>query len=120
MKFTILDAGGHTVRTFSGAKQAGVNRVTWDLRFTPSKEMRLRTPPEYAPEIAEGPDGTRPAPGTTRISVLAPPGSYTVRMTVDGKDYTQKLTVIKDPHSNGSERDILAIGVPFWLLCCFP
>ena len=106
VKFTILDAGGHTVRTFSGAKQAGVNRVTWDLRFTPSKEMRLRTPPEYAPEIAEGPDGTRPAPGTTRISVLAPPGSYTVRMTVDGKDYTQKLTVIKDPHSNGSEGDI--------------
>jgi len=27
-------------------------------------------------------------------------------MTVDGKDYTQKLMVLKDPHSNGSEGDI--------------
>ena len=106
VKFAILDASGRTVRTFKGAKQAGVNRVTWDLRFTPTKEMRLRTPPEYAPEVAEGPDGTRPEPGVTRISVLAPPGPYAVKMTVDGKDYTQKLTVLKDPHSNGSEGDI--------------
>jgi hypothetical protein len=68
--------------------------------------MRLRTPPDYAPEVAEGPDGTRPAPNVTPISVLAPPGQYSVKMTVDGKDYTQKLTVIKDPHSNGSEGDI--------------
>jgi photosystem II stability/assembly factor-like uncharacterized protein len=106
VKFTILDGGGRAVRTFTGTKQPGVNRVTWDLRFTPTKEMRLRTPPEYAPEIAEGPDGTRPEPGATRISVLAPPGSYSVKMTVDGKDYTQKLMVLKDPHSNGSEGDI--------------
>jgi hypothetical protein len=106
VKFTILDGGGRAVRTFNGTKQPGVNCVTWDLRFTPTKEMRLRTPPEYAPEIAEGPDGTRPEPGATRISVLAPPGSYSVKMTVDGKDYTQKLTVLKDPHSNGSEGDI--------------
>jgi photosystem II stability/assembly factor-like uncharacterized protein len=106
VKFAILDASGRTVRTFNGAKQAGVNRVTWDLRFTATKEMRLRTSPEYAPEVAEGPDGTRPAPNTQPISALAPPGQYTVKMMVDGKDYTQKLTVIKDPHSNGSEGDI--------------
>jgi photosystem II stability/assembly factor-like uncharacterized protein len=106
VKFAILDASGRTVRTFNGSKQTGLNRATWDLRFTPTREMRLRTPPEYAPEIAEGPDGTRPEPGGTRISVLAPPGSYTVKMTVDGKDFTEKLTVIKDPHSNGSEGDI--------------
>jgi hypothetical protein len=106
VRFAILDASGRTVRTLTGPKQAGVNRINWDLRFNPTREMRLRTPPEYAPEIAPGPDGTRPAPGGGRISVLAPPGAYTVKMTVDGKDYTQKLTVIKDPHSNGSEGDI--------------
>jgi photosystem II stability/assembly factor-like uncharacterized protein len=106
IKFAILDASGRTVRTLNGGKQAGVNRITWDLRFTPTKQMLLRTPPEYAPEVAEGPDGTRPAPNTQPISVLAPPGQYTVKMTVDGKDYTQKLTVIKDPHSNGTEGDI--------------
>jgi len=106
VRFAILDASGRTVRTLMGSKQAGVNRITWDLRFTPTREMQVRTPLENEPEIAPGPDGTRPAPGAARISVLAPPGSYTVKMTVDGKDYTQKLTVIKDPHSNGSEGDI--------------
>ena len=106
VRFAILDASGRTVRTLTGSKEAGVNRITWDLRFTPTREMRLRTSPEYAPEIAEGPEGWRPAPGAPRISVLAPPGAYTVKMTVDGKDYTQKLTVRKDPHSNGTEGDI--------------
>ena len=106
VKFAILDASGRAVRTLTGGKLAGVNRLTWDLRFNPTKQMLLRTPPEYAPEVAEGPDGTRPAPNTQPISVLAPPGQYTVKMTVDGTDYTQKLTVIKDPHSNGSEGDI--------------
>jgi photosystem II stability/assembly factor-like uncharacterized protein len=106
VRFSILDASGRTVRSLTGPRQAGVNRISWDLRFNPTKELRLRTPPEYAPELAPGPDGTRPSPGGGRISVLAPPGAYTVKMTVDGKDYTQKLTVLKDPHSNGSEGDI--------------
>jgi photosystem II stability/assembly factor-like uncharacterized protein len=106
VRIAIQDASGRTVRTFSGTKNAGLNRVYWNLRFNPSKEIRLRTPPEDAPEIAEGPDGTRPAPGARTISVLAPPGSYSVKLTVGGHDYTQKLTVLKDPHSNGSEGDI--------------
>jgi hypothetical protein len=38
--------------------------------------------------------------------MAAPPGTYTLKLTVDGKDYSQPLKVIKDPHSNGSEGDI--------------
>ena len=68
--------------------------------------MRLRTSPLYAPEITMGPDGYRPAPGGQPISLLAPPGTYTVKLTVEGKDYTQTLKVLKDPHSNGTECDI--------------
>ena len=41
-----------------------------------------------------------------RISVLAPPGTYTVKLSVDGKEFSQPLRVIKDPHSNGTEGDI--------------
>jgi photosystem II stability/assembly factor-like uncharacterized protein len=103
--FSILDASGRTVRTLPGAKLAGLNRIYWDLHFTPTKQMRLRTPPEYAPDFPEGPEGWRPG-GVQPISVFAPPGMYTVKMTVDGKDYTQPLKVIKDPHSNGTEGDI--------------
>ena len=107
VRLSIQDASGRTVRTLNNAtKQAGLNRVVWDLRFSATRQMRLRTSPEYAPDVRVGPEGWRPAPGERRISMLAPPGPYSVKLTVDGKDYTQKLTVLKDPHSNGTEGDI--------------
>jgi hypothetical protein len=59
----------------------------------------------YAPHIAVGPEG-RVAPGTTRLSLLMPPGTYTVKLVVDGREHTQPLTVRKDPNSGGSEAEI--------------
>jgi photosystem II stability/assembly factor-like uncharacterized protein len=104
---TILDAGGQVIRTLSGSNAAGLNRVTWDLRGTLSTEVRLFTSPMYNPHIVAGPDG-RVAPGTARLSVLQPPGTYTVRLTVDGTSQTQQLVVRKDPNSGGNEADIAA------------
>ncbi len=104
---TILDAAGQVVRTLTGPNAAGLNRVTWDLRGTPSTEVRLFTSPMYASYIKAGPEG-RVAPGTGRITILSPPGTYTVRLTVDGVSQTQPLVVLKDPHSAGSEADIAA------------
>ena len=89
-----------------GAAQPGINRIWWDLRFSPTKPMRLRTSPLYAPEITMGPDGYRPPPTGQAVSLLAPPGTYTVKLMVDGKEYTQPLKVLKDPHSNGTEGDL--------------
>ena len=107
VRIAIQDASGRTVRTLTTApRQAGLNRIVWDLRFNPTRQMRLRTSPEYAPEVRVGPEGWRSAPGERRLSVLAPPGAYTVKLTVDGKDYTRPLRVLKDPHSNGTEGDI--------------
>jgi hypothetical protein len=62
----------------------------------------------YAPEVTLNQDGTRPAPGVGRVSLLVPPGTYTVKLTVGGQDYTQKLQVRKDPRSGGTEADIAA------------
>jgi len=86
--------------------EAGINRVWWDLRGVPSSQIRLRTPHQYAPEVAPGPQGWRAAPGAGRISLIAPPGVYTLKLTVNDQEFTQKLNVIKDPHSTGSESDI--------------
>jgi hypothetical protein len=61
----------------------------------------------YAPHIVPGPNG-RTAPGTGRLSILAPPGAYTVRLSVGGTEQTQSLTVLKDPNSGGAEADIAA------------
>jgi len=105
-KVAIVDAGGRTVRTLTAPAQPGINRLWWDLRFSPTKSMHLRTSPLYAPEITMGPDGYRPPPAGQPIALLAPPGNYTIKLTADGKEYTQPLKVLKDPHSNGTEGDI--------------
>ena len=95
------------VRTLEGTNHAGVNRLHWNLRDEPNGAIRLLTSPTYADHITVGEEG-RPAPGGNRISILMPPGVYTVRLTVDGATHEQPLTVLKDPHSAGTEQDIAA------------
>jgi photosystem II stability/assembly factor-like uncharacterized protein len=102
---TILDAAGDTVRALEGTNRAGVNRVHWDLEDEPTPQVRLLTSPMYAEHIRPGPEG-RQAPGAARFSILVPPGTYTVVLSVDGEEHTRPLTVLKDPHSGGTEADI--------------
>ena len=136
VRLTISDASGKTVRELAcreareeGARRAarpggpgaggeegeggpscevkpGINRVWWNLRFEPGTEIKLRTSPLYAPDVKVGPEGWRPASGTSRISLLAPPGSYTVTLTAGEEKSSQRLNVLKDPHSAGTENDI--------------
>ncbi len=102
---TIHDASGRVVRTLGGTNRAGVNRIHWDLEDEPTTQIRLLTPPMYAGHIQVGSQG-RPAPGTSRLSILQPPGAYTVKLTVDGVEHTRSLEVRKDPHSAGTEAEI--------------
>jgi hypothetical protein len=105
VQISILDASGKVVRSLHGTKASGMNRVWWDLRYDPSPEITLRTPPIYASWMHVGEKG-RPAGG--RMSLLAPPGKYQIKLTVAGAVFTQPLTLIKDPHSGGTEADIRA------------
>jgi hypothetical protein len=134
-KLTITDAGGKKVREIEcrapkpGAAEAkkpvedeafpdvepspcetkpGINRWWWDLRSERSTEIRLRTTPLSAPDVPFGPEGWRKPPTVGRLSVLAVPGTYTVTLTVGEEKFTQKLAVLKDPHTVGSESDIQA------------
>ena len=70
--------------------RAGVHRFTWDLRFDPFGED-----PDAGDEGATGavPHHTYDLP----YSPWAPPGTYTARLTVDGKRYEQPITVRLDP-----------------------
>ena len=106
VRIRIQDAKGQTIRTLNGTKNVGLNRVTWNLEGEPTTEVRMRTSPAYAPEIKVGPDGTRNAPGAGRLSLLMPPGTYTVKLAVAGQEFTQPLIVKKDPNSGGTEADI--------------
>jgi photosystem II stability/assembly factor-like uncharacterized protein len=104
----IADAAGKTVRTIQGTRQAGLNRVYWDLRNEATKSPRMRTKPMYDDEFMMDADGTRSAPGFGAVSVVMPPGRYTVKLTVDGQSFTQPLEVRKDPNSSVTDQDIRA------------
>jgi len=103
VKLQILDSGGQMVRSIDGTKRAGLNRVYWDLKTEPSKEIRLRTKPLYAPEFQLNDEGWRPAPDGGRVSLLVLPGTYTVKLTAAGQTLSQPLTIRKDPNAGGSE-----------------
>jgi len=102
---TIQQPNGQTVRTLRGTKNAGVNRISWDLRNEPTKESRMRVKPLYA-DWFEVPAEGRAAPGLGRFSVLMPPGTYTVKLSVGGREFTQPLEVRKDPNSGGSLEEV--------------
>lgn len=106
VRIRIEDSKGQLVRTLTGTKNTGLNRVTWNLEGEQTTEVRMRTSPAYAPEIRVGADGTRNAPGAPRMSILMPPGTYAVKLSVAGREMSQPLVIKKDPNSGGTEADI--------------
>jgi hypothetical protein len=73
--------------------RAGLHRFTWDLRFDPFGEDRdaadegaTDAVPHHAYDLAYSP--------------WAPLGTYTARLTVDGKRYEQPITLRLDPRVN--------------------
>jgi hypothetical protein len=71
---------------------AGAHRVHWDLRHDPpaalSHGFEINANPGLSPVSPEG--------------ALALPGTYTLRLTVDGKRYTSTVTVRNDPRSRAT------------------
>jgi photosystem II stability/assembly factor-like uncharacterized protein len=119
----ILDAEGHLVRRYSSADkaeslekiaeenpipmywvrptkilsgEAGMHRFVWDLHFAPPEALSHEFPiSAILRDTVEGP-----------LGAWVLPGHYTVKLTVDGKNYTQPLTVKMDPRIKTSEGDL--------------
>jgi photosystem II stability/assembly factor-like uncharacterized protein len=72
-------------------KQAGMNRFVWDLRWS--------EPTQIPGAFYQGLPPWGP---------LALPGSYTVKLTVDGKSQTAPLAIYNDPRSKASDEDLRA------------
>ena len=117
----ILDKNGSLVRRFSSSdkpeqlkepppfapywlnpkpplsKNAGLNRFVWDLRYPRPPQVReeytiAAVPGQDTPVEPEGP--------------LALPGTYTLRLSVNGETYSQPLNVKMDPRVNVSDADL--------------
>ena len=95
ISLTITDASGALVRTIKAPRNAGINRVWWNLRGDLTKQAKIRTSPEYA-EWFKVPLEGRNAPTVGRLGVLQPPGTYTVRIA--GTNESQQLVVRRDPN----------------------
>jgi photosystem II stability/assembly factor-like uncharacterized protein len=81
VKITISDYSGKVVREITAPKDAGLNRVQWNLRGSPAAGGGQRG----------GGGGGRGGGGAT-----LEPGSYLVKLTVGGKEYTTRAVIEAD------------------------
>jgi photosystem II stability/assembly factor-like uncharacterized protein len=82
------------------ATTAGMHRVAWDLRYPDPPTLNfgytgtLLDYREYTLSWHALPGLT---PRSTLVGLMVPPGTYTVKLTVNGASYTQPVTVVPDP-----------------------
>ena len=93
VKITITDKSGAVVRDLKGPKEAGLNRVVWDLRLNPPAP-----PPEGQGEGGGGFFGTPRGP---RVR----PGEYAIKIAAGDKSATGNVLVQEDPRIQIVEAD---------------
>jgi photosystem II stability/assembly factor-like uncharacterized protein len=94
VKLSVLDAGGKLVREIKQApREAGLNRLNWDLRYEGPRIRREPPPEEEA--FSGGPRGPQVLPGT-----------YTVRLTVGDKSLEKRVEVRLDPTVEAAPADL--------------
>lgn len=93
VKLTITDTSGAVVRDLKGSKEAGLNRVVWDLRLNP--------PAPPLPGQPEGGGGFFGAPRGPRVR----PGEYVIKISAGDKSATANVLVQEDPRIQIVEAD---------------
>jgi hypothetical protein len=101
----INDATGALVRILTGTSLAGINRIFWDFQGEQSTPIRRRVPPMYADWVDYGPGRVQSQEG---LALRHSPGTYTVTLEVRDEEFSQELTVLKDPNSDGTIESIRA------------
>ena len=98
MTLAVVDGEGKTGVLFSSTGKdkleiaPGMHRVSWNLRYPVPADIQGGS--AYDERSPRG--------------IMALPGKYTVKLTVDGKTYTQPLTVVNDPRSKVPQADLVA------------
>jgi photosystem II stability/assembly factor-like uncharacterized protein len=91
LTLAIADASGAPIADLVPKRQRGINRVVWNLRY-----------PRLAPPAVEQGEAEQDEPrGPEGPFVL--PGTYTVRLGIDGRTVSQTLEVREDPRIIVSE-----------------
>ncbi len=111
----ILGADGAVLATQQVQGRAGMNRAVWNLLLPGAIQPVLRSIPPDNPHIwEEGRFQNRERPvshwgiGSQRWQPRAAPGKYTVRMTYNGKPYTQPFEIWRDVMLPSTDIDLAA------------
>ncbi len=80
VKLEIYDAAGKLVQSVPGTKRKGINKVYWNLRWTPPKTATGGTKVDYGGFVAP----------------MVLPGTYTLKLKVGDKEYTKAIQLIHD------------------------
>ena len=114
----IRDSAGTVIRTLQARTRAGLNRVTWDLRYDAPTKVDLRTAAPDNPHIWDEPrfKGKQVRPivhwgidGPLNAGPLALPGRYTVRLTSHGTTTpAERFTVTRATETTMPMADLVA------------
>jgi len=91
---TVEDKDGKKIREFAGPKDAGLNRVAWDLRSNPPVEIPADQQPAPKPDFGRGLRGP-----------MVEPGTYTIKVSVGQHVAGKPVTVEEDPRIDISPTD---------------
>lgn len=80
VKVEIYDQAGKLVQSMPGSKRKGINKVDWNLRWTPPKTATGGTKMDYGGFIAP----------------MVMPGTYTLKLKVGDKEYSSQLVTVHD------------------------
>lgn len=118
VRLEIMDSTGTVIRTIQAIAHAGLNRVTWDLRYDPPMRVELRTTPPDNPHIWEEARfrgrTTRPIShwgidGPLNNGPVALPGHYAVRLRVNGTTTpAQRFEVTRATETTSPMSDLVA------------
>ena len=92
-----LDSDGGEIKTFSKSSEddealeatSGINRFQWDMLY-PGAHKLSEVEGGYKPKELKG--------------ILAPPGSYSVRLTVGSESFEESFELLKDPRSSAAQQ----------------
>ena len=104
VKITIADKSGKVLRELDGTKDAGINRVSWDLRTRSVNEQPREEGEPQAETAPQQGGGGGFSGGAPRVE----PGEYTVKVAVGQKDQSKTLVVQEDPRIEMTPEDSAA------------
>ena len=113
LHISIKDGNNKEIRKIVPKKvTVGLNRGMWNLRYESTETPKLRVDPDGVDWVTYNKDGWRQLRtwdldvNAGKLGPLAVPGKYKAVLNIDGQKLEEEFTILKDPNSSGTIKDI--------------